>query len=604
MLGPDIESDKRGIVPRCCEELFERVHSIPREVEVQISCSYLQIYMESIQDLLNSRKSNLRILEKLHGGVYVEKLTEEVVTNVEEVIEILACGEKNRVYAATNMNEHSSRSHCLFMVKVDQLFPDGSRKRSLLNFVDLAGSERLYKTGVEGLTLEEGKKINLSLTSLSRVIHALSEQTKGHIPYRDSKLTRILQESIGGNAKTSLIVNCSPCKYHVEETISSLGFGQRAKTIKNSVHINQEESAETLHRIVGELKVQIQELKQENELLLSGHGIPHHESVDAYIDQIAELHRKIEQDEMTIASMRRTLEDQREIIVNLKARNKILEETCQSLRHQLAESEQHAEVPISMMEKRVAILEGEVENFRSKYAGAVVEILEKENTITQYKEMLKQTKRLEAQLKQAESSMQDSNASDAHQIKTLESQLAESKKEAEANASRLRQMEAFLKQHGLDFDTHANQSSSTRHFKLPSSADAPISAVAPAPMTRSFQLPLSANRTYPVGEVVNTTPPRETPRGVEVGRSNTQSHTQTTTTGAGGQVLYGTPMVATTVGYMQVPVQRLVPLSQVMGAHAVPHQTQIPTQIQTQISDPLSPRRASVSLSAYYPPRA
>ena len=153
------------------------------------------------------------------------------------------------------MNEESSRSHTIFQVKLTQKHMETEViKRSNLFLVDLAGSEKVDKTGAQGQTLEEAKKINSSLSALGNVINALTDGKSTHIPYRDSKLTRILQESIGGNSRTSLIINCSPSSFNELETLSTLRFGTRAKSIKNSAHVNTELSTASLKNRITQLE--------------------------------------------------------------------------------------------------------------------------------------------------------------------------------------------------------------------------------------------------------------------------------------------------------------------------------------------------------------
>ena len=183
----------------------------------------------------------------------------------EQMLKTMDSGSMNRKVAFTGMNEHSSRSHSLFIIHLNQkhLKKDCS-KQSKLYFVDLAGSEKVSKTGCQGVQLEEAKNINKSLSSLGNVINALTSDKKEHIPYRDSKLTRILQESLGGNSKTTLIINCSMCTYNDKETLSTLRFGYRAKSIKNKPKMNEEKSAKELlilldaaNKTIAELKLQM-----------------------------------------------------------------------------------------------------------------------------------------------------------------------------------------------------------------------------------------------------------------------------------------------------------------------------------------------------------
>lgn len=201
---------------------------------------------------------DLKIKESPTRGIYVDGLSEECVTFAEELFEIIEDGNSNRRIASTQMNSESSRSHSLFILQVEQKLPNGSEKRGLLNLVDLAGSEKINKTKVEGENLEEAKKINWSLSALGNVINSLTSG-KDHIPYRDSKLTRLLQESLGGNFKTTLMVACSPHPRNFEETISTLKFAVRAKTIKNKPKLNIKRSAAYYIKVIEGLKKDLQD---------------------------------------------------------------------------------------------------------------------------------------------------------------------------------------------------------------------------------------------------------------------------------------------------------------------------------------------------------
>ncbi len=252
MMGPDIDDrNSRGIIPRIINQIFDSIRDSPENMEYIVAVSYMEIYMERIRDLLKPEKSNLPIHEDKDHGVYVKGLSEVYVGSKSEVYQVMKEGGKNRAVAATKMNEESSRSHSIFLVDVNQKNTEtGSAKKGRLFLVDLAGSEKIGKTGASGQTLEEAKKINKSLSSLGMVINALTDGKSTHIPYRDSKLTRILQESLGGNSRTSLIINCSPSSFNEQETLSTLRFGQRAKKIKNKAKINAELSPAELRRLV------------------------------------------------------------------------------------------------------------------------------------------------------------------------------------------------------------------------------------------------------------------------------------------------------------------------------------------------------------------
>ncbi|KAJ1644094.1 hypothetical protein LPJ64_004190 [Coemansia asiatica] len=248
MMGADIDNDDlKGIIPRIVEGIFAKIIESPPTLEYMVKTSYMEIYMERIRDLLSPTESNLPVHEDKTNGVYVKGLMEVFVSSVDEVYEVMRQGAKNRVVAYTNMNAESSRSHSIFQITIEQKDTlSGKTKMGRLFLVDLAGSEKVGKTGATGQTLEEAKKINKSLSALGMVINALTDGKSTHIPYRDSKLTRILQESLGGNSRTTLIINCSPSSFNAAETVSTLRFGMRAKSIKNKAKVNQELSAAEL----------------------------------------------------------------------------------------------------------------------------------------------------------------------------------------------------------------------------------------------------------------------------------------------------------------------------------------------------------------------
>ncbi|CAD8081819.1 unnamed protein product [Paramecium sonneborni] len=248
MEGPDNPNERtKGLIPRVMTELFDVVHTKSDDLIYIVKVSFLEIYNEKIMDLLDTNKTNLKIKEDRLRGIFVQNLTEIKVESPEEMKQVMQTGSNNRTIAATRMNERSSRSHSLFQIQVSEKnLKTDSSKLSKLYFVDLAGSEKVAKTNVSGQQLEEAKNINKSLTCLGMVINALTSDKKEHIPYRDSKLTRILSESLGGNAKTTLVVACSMCSYNDKETISTLRFGARAKAIKNKPIINAEKSAKEL----------------------------------------------------------------------------------------------------------------------------------------------------------------------------------------------------------------------------------------------------------------------------------------------------------------------------------------------------------------------
>ncbi len=262
MMGVKEDLEYQGIIPRSVKEIFDIINKKPEGWFFEIEVSYLEIYMERINDLLNTSKKNLQIRQNNFGEVYVENLTKENVGSIEEIYDIIKQGDSVRKVTATNLNKESSRSHSILSIYLNQTCPDSTHIASQLNLVDLAGSERADKTKATGELLKQGALINLSLTTLSQVINALSSiEMKGindrnsiPIPYRESKLTRLLQPSFGGNSKTSLIIHVSPHINNIDESVSTLEFGKRTKLIKNKASRTIKKSAEQLEQELQELQ--------------------------------------------------------------------------------------------------------------------------------------------------------------------------------------------------------------------------------------------------------------------------------------------------------------------------------------------------------------
>lgn len=268
MEGPDIMNTQyKGIIPRMMDALFEGLVNASESSEFTLKVSYLEIYLERIHDLLDPAKNNLQVKEDKIRGIYVQDATEIYVGSPIEMLKAMSNGSANRAIAATRMNQRSSRSHSIFCVYVEQRDTQaGSKTSGKLYFVDLAGSESVGKTNVSGKQLEEAKMINKSLSALGNVINALTDKNASFIPYRDSKLTRILQESLGGNSETTLVIACSMNSYNDKETLSTLRFGQRAKKIQNKPIVNQEKSAKELMK---QLELAQKEINKQSEIINS-----------------------------------------------------------------------------------------------------------------------------------------------------------------------------------------------------------------------------------------------------------------------------------------------------------------------------------------------
>ena len=271
------KNPNRGIIQRTIQDIFDFIETTSDEnTKFIIRASFLQIYNENISDLLKSDKKNLQIREDKKKGIYVDLLSEWAVRSPLDLYALLRRGGGTRTTSSTYMNDVSSRSHAVFQITVEQMTTDKELKDNKaqikvgkLNLVDLAGSERIRITGTRGQQLEESKKINKSLSCLGNVINALTDKKgKNYIPYRDSKLTRLLQDSLGGNCKTTMIATISPSEDAFSESLSTLYFAQRAKKIKNRPVINEDVNNRALIRkYENELKNLRNELELKNKML-------------------------------------------------------------------------------------------------------------------------------------------------------------------------------------------------------------------------------------------------------------------------------------------------------------------------------------------------
>uniref|UniRef100_A0A3Q4N8L4 Kinesin-like protein n=1 Tax=Neolamprologus brichardi TaxID=32507 RepID=A0A3Q4N8L4_NEOBR len=274
------DTDSMGIIPRIVQDIFNYIYSMDENLEFHIKVSYFEIYLDKIRDLLDVSKTNLSVHEDKNRVPYVKGCTERFVCSPEEVMDTIDEGKANRHVAVTNMNEHSSRSHSIFLINVKQENTQTEQKLSgKLYLVDLAGSEKVSKTGAEGAVLDEAKNINKSLSSLGNVISALAEGT-AYIPYRDSKMTRILQDSLGGNCRTTIVICCSPSSFNEAETKTTLMFGQRsvATTLENVI-INIRFTAKFFSGGKQKLTVNI-ELTNELNRWRNGESVPVEEQFD------------------------------------------------------------------------------------------------------------------------------------------------------------------------------------------------------------------------------------------------------------------------------------------------------------------------------------
>lgn len=335
---------QRGIVPRSMEEIFRFIQMQSNQnTTFMVRASYLQIYNEVISDLLKIDRTSLQIREDKKKGVFVEGLSEWAVRSPNEIYSLMQKGALSRATATTKMNDLSSRSHAVFIIIVEQMtsiddgeppsdMDDGPKqiKVGKLNLVDLAGSERVRVTGATGKRLEESKKINQSLSCLGNVIAALTDQKpRSHIPYRDSKLTRLLEDSLGGNCKTTMMAMISPSSDAFGESLSTLKFATRAKKIKNEARINEDVDQRALLR---KYEIELRRLKQElDEKNRNMHNInpvipPQH------VIQLEEEKRRAEQDKEAAIN---ALEMRNREFMHEKEEKKRLEEKIKNLNSQM-----------------------------------------------------------------------------------------------------------------------------------------------------------------------------------------------------------------------------------------------------------------------------
>ncbi|XP_070801761.1 kinesin-like protein KIF1A isoform X14 [Pituophis catenifer annectens] len=274
MMGKQ-EKDQQGIIPQLCEDLFSRINDTTNDnMSYSVEVSYMEIYCERVRDLLNPKnKGNLRVREHPLLGPYVEDLSKLAVTSYNDIQDLMDSGNKARTVAATNMNETSSRSHAVFNIIFTQKRHDAetditTEKVSKISLVDLAGSERADSTGAKGTRLKEGANINKSLTTLGKVISALAEMDSGpnknkkkkksdFIPYRDSVLTWLLRENLGGNSRTAMVAALSPADINYDETLSTLRYADRAKQIRCNAVINEDPN----NKLIRELKDEVARLR-------------------------------------------------------------------------------------------------------------------------------------------------------------------------------------------------------------------------------------------------------------------------------------------------------------------------------------------------------
>jgi len=366
MQGPDITDPKmRGVIPRVVEAIFETISNAEENMEFTVRGSYVEIYLERIRDLLEPSRKNLQVREDPSKGIYVDGMSEKYVNSTEELMGLMQLGASNRAQAATGMNEGSSRSHSVFILQlVQQDTITKSMRTSKINLVDLAGSEMIRKTGASGARLDEAKTINLSLSALGNVINALTDGKSTHVPYRDSKLTRMLQESLGGNARTWLVINVSPSSYNASETLSTLRFGNRAKSIQNKAVVNQVRSVEELEALLAQAEKAIDvQASFIDKLQKGGSDFKQNVALELRIKELEEMHEadtaelvRSTEELGILSDALQVRQDETETIANLHSENSKLTEALDVAKQQIEHHQYQAresEMKIQALQKEV-----------------------------------------------------------------------------------------------------------------------------------------------------------------------------------------------------------------------------------------------------------
>lgn len=362
-----------GIIPNICQDMFRRISQMQADTNLKctVEVSYLEIYNERVRDLLNpANKGNLKVREHPSTGPYVEDLAKLVVSSFQEIEHLMDEGNKARTVAATNMNETSSRSHAVFTLMLTQKKLDVETKMEMekvakISLVDLAGSERATSTGATGARLKEGAEINRSLSSLGRVISALADLStgkkkkgSGNVPYRDSVLTWLLKDSLGGNSMTAMIAAISPADINFDETLSTLRYADSAKRIKNHAVVNEDANA----RMIRELKEELALLRtQLGGGAVSAGGLPGAPGTVATTEEAYPEGTPLEQQFVSIQSADGEVKkvSKAEIAEQLSQSEKLLTDLNQTWEQKLAKTESiHKEREAALEELGISIEKG------------------------------------------------------------------------------------------------------------------------------------------------------------------------------------------------------------------------------------------------------
>ncbi|XP_063390986.1 kinesin-like protein KIF3A [Cydia fagiglandana] len=452
MAGATAAPELRGIIPNSFAHIFSHIATAKDDEKFLVCVTYLEIYNEEVRDLLGTNPhQSLEVKERPDIGVFVKDLTGYVVHNADELEKIMFVGNKNRHIGATAMNTESSRSHAIFSITVESSKKGADNKTHVqmgkLHLVDLAGSERQSKTQATGTRLKEATKINQSLSVLGNVISALVDGKSTHIPYRNSKLTRLLQDSLGGNSKTVMIATIGPAESNYVETISTLRYANRAKNIENKTHVNSEPGDALLTRFqqeIDQLKKQLEENEnelEEEEAELSEGELTDDTLTESELDSLGPEQRK---------ELRRLRREEKEKLNREKANQarKVLEEKKAELQRTKKQQEELKD-KLQRLESKVLV---GGENLLDK-ADAQRRLLEQAARELEQRRLIELRLQEDLQKKEAErldieerySSLQEENAAKTRKLKRAVQLLNSAKAElADQQREQQREMEGIL----------------------------------------------------------------------------------------------------------------------------------------------------------------
>ncbi|XP_049804535.1 kinesin-like protein KIF3A [Schistocerca nitens] len=416
MEGNSSAPELKGIIPNSFAHIFGYIAKANGDRKFLVRVSYIEIYNEEIRDLLGKdQAARLEVKERPDIGVYVKDLSGYVVNNADDMERVMKLGNKNRVIGSTAMNSASSRSHAIFTITIENgdLGEDGRQhiKMGKLHLVDLAGSERQSKTGATGIRFKEATKINLSLSTLGNVISALVDGKCTHIPYRNSKLTRLLQDSLGGNSKTVMCANIGPADYNYDETISTLRYANRAKNIENRARVNEDPKDALLRQF----QLEIEELRRQLE---ETSGIPG--DVDGNTGAVNEKESEKKQMKRSRSSKRKpsqisVTEPAVDKITSVETEVNVPEEVGNVDRDKLAEEEEKHELELKKAQKEHEALRDKLYKLEKKILVGGENLLEKaelqqqllEASARELEERRRKEEHLKQQLQQKEAELID-----------------------------------------------------------------------------------------------------------------------------------------------------------------------------------------------------